>query len=711
MFLLGVVGLALAVEGMWEPAQLPAQEGMLRKAGFEGDAAALARLDQAPLSAVVSLGFCTASFVSPDGLAVTNQHCAVGFLQQASKDGEDLVDAGFLAPTRDAERSVGPGGRIFLTTDIRDVTADMTGKMPKKVKDADRARLLEEREKALVQACEAPGGVRCRVASFYEGAVYRLITQLEIKDVRLVMAPPDSVGNYGDEIDNWQWPRHTGDFAFLRAYVGPDGKPAAYDPKNVPYRPAHHLTAAERGPAPGEFVMVAGYPGSTDRWRTAAEVERAANVELPTSVAEGQWIVDMLADVAKTKGAEAAKAVEVSRLYVANGLLNARGTLDGYRRGGVVEQVKQRDAALATWIAADPARAARFAPALKELAAVIALNDATHERDRVADSLGRSDLLSAAETLLRYATERAKPDAKRDLGWQDRDVQRIRARLSQMQARMQLDADRRLMERYLTQAAALPAGQRIAAVDTLLGATDGKAADVQGALDRLYAQPALATAEARLAWLDRPLAELEASTDPFMQLAKALAPLRAAQREAWRAAAGASSRLRPLYVEAMRGFDPARTYPDANGTLRVTYGTVQGYSPRDGVFHTPQTTLAGVAAKAGAYPFDAPKPLLDAIAARAHGLYADAALKSVPVNYLSDLDITGGNSGSPTLNAKGEWIGLAFDGNYEGIASDWFFDASVARTIHVDVRYVLWYLDAVAQADALLTELGRAPAL
>jgi hypothetical protein len=159
----------------------------------------------------------------------------------------------------------------------------------------------------------------------------------------------------------------------------------------------------------------------------------------------------------------------------------------------------------------------------------------------------------------------------------------------------------------------------------------------------------------------------------------------------------------------MRAFDPARAYPDANGTLRVTYGNVKGYAPRDGVFHVPQTTLAGITAKAGEWPFDAPAALLGAIAAGVHGPYADPALSSVPVNFLSDLDITGGNSGSPTLNARGEWVGLAFDGNYEGIASDWFFDAQVARTIHVDVRYVLWYLDVVAKADALVSELGRTP--
>jgi hypothetical protein len=228
-------------------------------------------------------------------------------------------------------------------------------------------------------------------------------------------------------------------------------------------------------------------------------------------------------------------------------------------------------------------------------------------------------------------------------------------------------------------------------------------------VDRLFAEPVLAREEVRLRLLDLSLSKFP-TEDGFVSLARALAPVRAAQREEARVREGAASRLRPALVEAERAFDPGRAYPDANGTLRVTYGTLQGYAPRDGVYHTPQTTLEGVAAKAGPWPFDAPQPLLDAVKARRHGPYADLLLGSVPVNFLSDLDITGGNSGSPTLNAAGELVGLAFDGNIEGVASDWFFDARVARTIHVDSRYVLWYLDAVADADALLRELGRTPA-
>ncbi len=701
--------LASAVEGMWEPAQLPSLAPSLAAAGYDGDATALARLDAAPLGAVVSLGGCTASFVSPDGLLVTNQHCVTGYLQQATREGEDLVDAGFLAATRADERSVGPGGRVFLTVDVRDVTANVLGRFPASISDVDRALTIEAREKALVAACEKPAGTRCRVAAFYGGGVRRLVVQRELRDLRIVAAPPDSVGNYGDEVDNWHWPRHAGDFAFLRAYTAPDGSSADYSPTNVPYRPPQHLRVAARGPSPGEFVMVAGYPGSTERWLTATEVEREASRLLPRTLEDLTFIFDVLTDEQRLDPARA-KAIEVPRLGVGNGLFNTKGTLEGFARSQVAAVARSRDARLVQWVKSDPSRATRFLPAIEELERVIASRDATWERDRALGWLGRSsDLLGAAETVVRWAAEQERPDAKRQPGFQERDRARTLARLDQLQPRLHLSADRRLFRHYLLAAIAPPDSPRVPELAAWFrgnGAAPSEAA-VDAALDVMYATTSLTTIDGRRAAFGSNLKALRASPDPFVRLAVALLPVRDEQHVAGLAQAGALARTRPGWVEAMRAMNPAVSYPDANGTLRVTYGTVMGYSPRDGVLYTPQTTLEGLAAKAGPWPFDAPAPLLAAVAARAYGPEGDPALGgAVPVDFLSDLDITGGNSGSPTLNAKGELVGLAFDGTWEGIASDWMFDPEVSRTVHVDIRYVRWYLREVAHADALLAELG-----
>jgi hypothetical protein len=708
------IAAAFAVEGMWEPHQIPELAQPLSGAGFQGDAGALSRLDSAPLGAVVSLGgFCTASFVSPDGLLITNHHCVTNWLQQASRDGENLIDTGVYAADRAAERSVGAGGRVYVTTDVRDVTPSIIGKLSRKLSDLQRSDQIEANIKATVAACEKPRDTHCRVASFYGGSTYRLITQREINDVRVVMAPPDSVGNYGDEVDNWHWPRHSGDFAFVRAYVAPNGSSAPFAPENIPYRPAQVLTVSPRGVNPGDFVMVAGYPGTTDRWRTAYEVEREATLGMPTTVRELQAILDVFAEVSKANPA-AGPILEPSRLGLSNRLFNTRGTLEGFAKGDVVRQVQAREAALDAWIASDPTRKAKYAKPIADLRNTLASGESLWERDYLLSMLYySSDLLDAARIVVTRAHERRLPDKKRRLGYQERDESRTRAKFETLQRGLQLDTERVLVRRYLkalTERRDCPDELRAwLGLGPAAHSTEVDAA-IDRALERLFTAPLLGTVDGRLRLLDTPLAKLRVE-DGFLSLAVALRPFEERKRIDDRTRGGAISRLRPLYVEALRASAPLRAYPDANSTLRVTFGTVQGYSPRDGVQHTPQTRLEGIAEKAGAWPFDAEPALLTAIAGRQHGPYADVKLSSVPVNFLSDLDITGGNSGSPTLDAQGRLVGLAFDGNIEGIASDWFFDAARMRTIHCDIRYLLWYLDAVAGADTLLRELGQQPAL
>lgn len=707
-----LVAPAHAVEGMWEPDQLPSLAAPLKAAGYPGDPAALARLDAAPLGAVVSIGGCTASFVSNDGLLVTNHHCVVGDLQQAQKDGEDLVATGFYAPTRAEERSAGPAARVYITETTVDVTAQVTGKLPAKLSDLERKARIDDATKKLVAGCEkASPGRRCRVASFYEGLRYSLITQVELRDVRVVMAPPDSVGNYGDDIDNWHWPRHAGDFGFLRAYVGPDGKPADYAPGNVPYRPAHTLAVGPEGVDPGGFVLVAGYAGRTERWQTGLELARTASIGLPRNIARREWLLELYAQMVKEDPA-AEPILNVSRSYVSNGLFNNKGALEGFRRAGVVETAQARDAALDAWVAADPARTAKYGAAIAELRTVLIRRESTRERDEVMGWIARSDLLDAATRLVRVAKEREKPDAKREIGYQDRDLPRVKAGLVSMQKGLHTETERRFLRALLLESLGKPPEQQSAELMAWFTATGaGKTPEetVEIALERLFADPALDTVAEREALFTAKSATLMASTDGFLSLAAALWPYQEARRQESKADAGALARLRPLYADALRQMDPTRTYPDANSTLRVTFGTVQGYDGRDGVRYLPQTRLEGIVEKAGPAPFNAPPALLAAIGDGKRGPYADEALGSVPVDFLSDLDITGGNSGSPTLDAQGRLVGLAFDGNYEGIASDWLFDPVSARSIHCDIRYVLYYLDAVANADALLTELGVTP--
>jgi len=263
---------ALAEEGMWLPGQTPALGDKLKAAGLELSPADLGNLKAVPLNAIVSLGGCSASFVSPEGLVATNHHCVYGSIQYNSKPGQDYLTDGFLAKTYGDELPAAPGSRIYVIEDLRDVTAVMNKGITTKLSGLDRYNRLEANRKALIAECEKQANRRCDVRPYFGGQTYFLQQQLEIKDVRLVYAPAGGIGNFGGETDNWQWPRHTGDFGFYRAYVAPDGSSVPYAKENVPYKPKSWLKIADKPLREGDFVMVAGFPGVTQRHWTAAEV-------------------------------------------------------------------------------------------------------------------------------------------------------------------------------------------------------------------------------------------------------------------------------------------------------------------------------------------------------------------------------------------------------------------------------------------------------
>src|ERR1051325_10108550 len=269
---------------MWMPQQIPQLPPELRKLGLKIDPQRFADLTGDPMGAVISLGGCSASFVSLEGLIVTNHHCGFGALQFNSTPQRDLIANGFLAKAREEELPAGPGSRILVPTTIEDVTPSVTGKLDAQLSNTEREKAIDRNIKQLVEECEKPGGVRCRVASFFEGSQYIRTTQMEIRDVRLVYAPALGIGDFGGETDNWMWPRHTGDWSYLRAYVAPDGKPADYSKGNVPYHPAHILKVSTAGINQGDLVIVAGYPGRTFRYRTAAEVQNMQEYVYPTTI-------------------------------------------------------------------------------------------------------------------------------------------------------------------------------------------------------------------------------------------------------------------------------------------------------------------------------------------------------------------------------------------------------------------------------------------
>ena len=710
--LLAVPIAAVADDGMWMPQQVPALADELKQLGLQIDPNAFADLTAFPMGAIVSLGGCSASFVSPEGLVATNHHCVYGSLQYNSTTQNDLVRNGFLAKDKSQEIESSPGARLFVTQAIEDVTSQILAPFPANTSDADRARTITRRRRQMVNECEQGGGKRCVVSSFFEGGQYLKLTQMEIRDVRLVYAPALGVGNFGDEIDNWMWPRHTGDFGFYRAYVGKDGKPADYSKDNVPYRPKHWLKISTRNLNPDDLVMVIGTPGVTERHVTVAEVEDAYQFELPTSVRYRRMLTDLLQARGKDDRDIALK--NASRIAgLENYLKKHTGTLEAFERGNYIEEKKRQDRKDRK--ALDETLAPKYEAAEKELLALLEKHRATRDRDLVFSWLYQaSPMLSQANTVYRLSVEKTKDDLDRAESYTERNRKGLLSGVTRQRRNMEPGSDRAGLRLFLLEATKLPAGQRIPPVDAALAATKQTTAEAQvdALLDKLYGSTQIGNADAETKMLGETTAQLIARNDSMVNFAAQLRAFAAGLDEDEQAYSGAMSRIRPVMLDALRVARGGRLYPDANGTLRFGFGQVKGYSPRNATWYMPQTDVRGVVEKeTDEKPFNSPARLLERTKAKEFGPYADPELKTLPVGFISTNVVTNGSSGSATLNAWGELCGLAFDSNWEGVGSDYLVEEDLTRTIHVDSRYMLWVMDAIDNADNLLTEMGIQPQL
>ncbi|MBP1208290.1 hypothetical protein JOD97_006381 [Duganella sp. 1411] len=701
---------AHADEGMWMPQQLPQVARELKAAGLKLDPATLTKLTEFPAGAIVSLGGCSASFVSPQGLVATNHHCVYASVAHNSTPQRNLLANGFLARNFAEELPAAPGSRIFVTQAVTDVSKQVITADVAKLAGKARSDAIENNSKAITAECEKDAGHRCTVSSFYGGLAYYLSKQLEIRDVRLVHAPPAGVGKFGGDTDNWMWPRHTGDYGFYRAYVSKDGKAADYSKDNVPYVPKHYLKLAREGVKEGDFIMALGYPGRTNRHRLPSEVAFTFDWSYPNFVKSA---AENLATIAATtkddKDAALKYAAQVASIN--NTYKNRQGMLNSYANSDMLARKTAEHEALKSWINADASRRKDYAADIERVEQLIAQRDSEIKRDYFLSS-AKPRLLNTARTLYRLANESAKPDVERKLGYQVRDVPRIKAGVAALVRNYDEKVDKALVMNSLTKYAAQPAAERNAAFDAVVGIKDGMGrAELQAALDQLYAGSKLGDPAARDAWLDKKPRDFKASDDAFIQAAVALYDSDLKEEAAEEELGGKLQQAYANYMKAKIAYMNSKgraVYPDANSTLRVTFGKIAGRDPgADGTTWKAFTTVAGVAAKAtGEGEFNAPKAQLDAIKAKDFGKYVDPALKSVPVAYLATLDITGGNSGSAALNAKGEWIGLAFDGTLDSIISDWDFNQAMTRDIQVDLRYILWNMKHVDHADNLLKEMN-----
>ena len=702
---------AYADEGMWMPQQLPQVAKQLKAAGLKLDPATLTKLTEFPMNAIVSLGGCSASFVSPQGLVATNHHCVYNSVAVNSTPERNLLADGFLAKTLAEEVPAAPGSRVYVTKAVTNVSDKIISADVAKLAGKARVDAMEKAMKSMVAECEQDAGHRCNVASYYGGLEFYLIKQLEIRDVRLVHAPPEGVGKFGGDTDNWMWPRHTGDYGFYRAYVSRDGKAADYAKDNVPYQPATHLKMAKEGVKEGDFIMALGYPGRTNRHRLPSEVAYTFDWNYPAFVKQSAETLAIIERETKTNpDAKLKYAGQVAGIN--NYYKNRKGMLISYEGSDFLERKTREHNELKSWVNGNAARKAQFAADIDQVETLIAQRDAETKRDFFLMS-SSPRLLNSARQMYRLANESAKPNAERKAGFQERDLPRFKAAVAGIDRTYDEKVDKAIVMNSLVKYAAQPKAQRNANFDAAMGIVDGMSAEqLKARLDALYAGSTLNDAKFRAEWLGKSPADFKGSNDSFIKAAVAMYEqgLKAEAEE--EELQGKIQQSYANYMKAKIAYMTSKgraVYPDANGTLRVTYGNIKGRPHgADGTGSwTAFTTVKGVVAKAtGEGEFNAPAAQLAAIKAKDFGKYVDPKLKTVPVNYLATLDITGGNSGSAALNAKGEFIGLAFDGTLDSIISDWDYNQANTRDIQVDVRYMLWNMKHVDKATNLLKEMN-----
>jgi hypothetical protein len=693
-----------ADEGMWMPHQM--KDLNLKALGLRMNPDDLYKKDGTGLmSAVLNLGGGTGEFVSPEGLVLTNHHVAYGAIQRASSKEKDYINNGFMAATR-GEEIPAQGYQAGVLLGYEDVTAKVNAYFKPKMTPRQRYDAYDKAQKELIAAGEKAGpDLRCTLASMYSGNAYYLYTFKQIRDVRLVYAPPQDLGNFGGETDNWMWPRHTCDFSFLRAYVAPDGTAADYSPTNVPYKPKVWLKVSLDGFKEGDFTFVMGYPGRTYRNYSLSEL-RTDQENMSKRIKDIQDRIGFYEAAGKDdKEIEIRYAGQVKGLY--NGLKNMQGKLEGFVKYDLAAKKAAQEKELLGWINGDPARAKKFGAAPAALDAFMVRQKAFAARTELLNGvLGGSTILSQAYNILRAVSEIQKPDKDREQAYQERNLPRLKQGIQLAERGYVFKTDRELLKWTLNRLkTAHPDEAEWPA--SLKGLAAGSEADVDARVDGMYAKTVLGDPAKRLELLGLKPAQLAAVDDPFLKLAAAMETELKVIREESKGLGREGADIKMAYEAAILEMKKGTYPPDANGTIRFTYGPVMGYSPRDAVIYLPQTTVRGVIEKdTGVFPFNVPARIKELWKAKDFGPYADARLKDVPACFLNTTNVTGGNSGSPTFNAKGEQVGIIFDMTYESVIGDYYVIPELQRSISVDVRYVLWVTDKFSGATHIIKEMG-----
>ena len=694
---------AKADEGMW---LLPLLEklnmGKMTQLGLKLSAEDIYSINKVCVKDAVVIfgGGCTAEIVSSQGLVLTNHHCGYGSIQAHSSVEHDYLRDGFWAMTK-SEELPNPNLSVTFLIRIEDVTSQVLANVKDGMSETDRNAAISEARLSVEKKAAEGNNYRIQVGSFYGGNYFYLLVYERYTDIRLVGTPPQSIGKFGSDTDNWEWPRHTGDFSVFRVYSGPDGKPAPYAKENIPLKPKHFLPVSIKDLNKGDFAMILGYPGRTNRYMTSFEVNEQLQIVHPDrikirGIKQDIWMKDMQADQ-KVNIQYSAKYFGSSNYWK-----YSIGQKAGLERLNVKAKKEEIENQFNKWVLASPERKVKYGDALNMIKSAIDgraeyynalqyLNECIQGCELIGISRGSAGLISALKS---------------------KDAQKIAEAVAQMKSTgddfykdYNTSTDNKSMKAMLKlYRADMPAKFL---PDFYTNVVDKKfKGDIDKFVDDIFAR-SIFSSEAKLnAFLSKPVLK-SIENDPIYLTSTSIYEKGAEVSVGSSKFDASLTTGKRIWIAALMEMIPEKTlYPDANSTMRLSYGTIQDYDPRDGVIYKYYTTLQGVVDKfkPGDYEFDLPKRLIDLNNKKEYGRYGSSK-GYMPVCFLTTNDITGGNSGSPVMNGNGELIGLAFDGNWESMSGDIAYEPELQRTIVVDIRYVLWIMDIYSGAKHLVDEM------
>jgi hypothetical protein len=701
-------GFSRADEGMWLPMFIERLNYVdMQKEGLKLTAEEIYSVNHSSLKdAIIQFGNgCTGELISSQGLVLTNHHCGYGSIQSHSTIDHDYLTDGFWAMNMNEELpNEGLTARFLVR--IEDVTQTILAQLNDKMSESDRNAKIVELSKTIQNDAIKGTGYEARVAGFFNGNEFYLFVYEVFRDVRLVGAPPSSIGKFGADTDNWMWPRHTGDFSIFRIYTDAEGKPADISKNNIPLKPKHHLPVSIDGYEKGDFAMIMGYPGSTDRYLTSWGVKLAIETSNPTIVKIRE---KKLAIMRQDMDADREVSIKYASKYaqISNYWKYFIGQTRGLKRLKVLDDKQVIEADFTKWVNAESSRREKYGSALSDIeTAYKTIGDYTLQRWYFVESIIRgAEIMSLSQSFSSLATElKAESPSEEKIATLQGN---LRKSVEKHFKNYNTPTDRKLLIAMLQMYYEnVPVDQQPVAFRELVEKNKG---DFEKIGNNIFKKSLFADKSSVDAFIDKPsLKVLE--KDPAYSLMKVMIEKYRENQKILDAPNELIDRGNRLFIAGLREMQPDRKfYPNANSTMRLTYGKILDYYPADAVHYNFYTTMKGIMEKEDPdnWEFVVPARLKELYEKKDFGQYGMNG--EMPVAFLSTTDITGGNSGSPVLNGKGELIGIAFDGNWEAMSGDIAFEPDLQRTISVDIRYVLFIIDKFAGAGNLIKELTIAP--